>query len=352
MAILLATVGFAQSSEGAHTASPIPPSRLPTVELQAATDMDWFFYFAADRLKAPALCRKIHPMAIGGGGGGEPGYQVWTVQAQCYASLAAAQCDSTLCQYVKPVKTDVWDGSKLDKDWCLSEMRIGRRDHPEPMSDIVSLMHKLGVSDRDVAERLYQNPENNPTYATYKSLLQDQNFINRVGAARSYAGPWVLTRARPTFGLEYLYQMVAVDTDDPSLCGKISPNATSVEPGLRARLLRSNCYVSIAYNYRNSAICSELPHSAASPYVVDRFDSREFCLEYAAILSKRGDEDKSWYAPAPLPHAFDFPAVLEQIGYPRSEAESLVPPPTHEDYQRYFPVIDRATMLKRVMRLK
>jgi hypothetical protein len=222
------------------------------------------------------------------------------------------------------------------------------------MRTFVALMRRTGADDSQVAGCLHQlEPYNDPTYVAYRKLLEDRQFLDRLRGARSYAEPWAPSRARPALALEYLYQMVAVDTNDARLCARVSPNATFVQSKLPARLLRSQCYVSIAYNQRNDALCDQLPPSGASPYVVRKFDSRENCHQDVATYGRPDlREDKLTYGPALLPHAADLATALEQIGYSRSEAVTLVPKPTAADYWTCFPVQDRATFLKRVMRLK
>jgi len=48
--------------------------------------------------------------------------------------------------------------------------------------------------------------------------------------------------------------MVAVAVPDASLCAKVSPNATFLTYGRATALLRSRCFVSIAYNTRDDTV--------------------------------------------------------------------------------------------------
>ena len=335
---------------------PVPPLRLPVVELKPPTDLDDFFYLVAINLKAPALCAKIDPMADGGGAGmAQRGYQVQTMQSKCYFAVAEALHDPKLCDYVKPVKTSVLDGSNLDKAKCASLLPGSAIATPDVyrMEQFVSLMRKTGADDSQVAECRYRmEPYNNPAHVTYTKLLKQKVFLDRLRTAKSFAEVWSPARARPAFALEYLYQMVAIDANDADLCARISPNATFVEVKMPTRLLRSQCYLAIADNRRDAALCDQLPRSGTSPYVISKFDSQESCRSDIEIYSRPDFNSKLTYGPAFMPQAADFTTALEQIGYPRSEAASLVPKPSPDDYWTCFPVLDRATFLQRVMRLK
>ena len=61
---------------------------------------------------------------------------------------------------------------------------------------------------------------------------------------------------------ELLYQQIAVDTDDPRLCYKISPRAylTASWGGARSEIssLRSECFYFIAQNTGRAELCSEV----------------------------------------------------------------------------------------------
>src|SRR5258707_781236 len=71
---------------------------------------------------------------------------------------------------------------------------------------------------------------------------------------------------RPARAAEFLYQMVAIDAGDAILCAKISPNATFTDLYKRTALSRSRCFVSVAYNTKNDALCAQLPRSGTFPH--------------------------------------------------------------------------------------
>jgi len=127
------------------------------------------------------------------------------------------------------------------------------------------------------------------------------------------------------------YQMVAVAVPDASLCAKVSPNATFLTYGRATALLRSRCFVSIAYNTRDAALCDRLPRAGSFPHVIDHYDSVEGCAKNVAIYRRPGfDSGGLTYGFMPFAHASDFADALRDIGY-ASEAVSRAATPKERE---------------------
>ena len=151
---------------------PAPPPRLPAVTLQMPTDLDDFYLVTATSLKAPEICAKISASAEGGGGS-ERGYQVRTMQAECYMQLAAALHDPGLCDRVKPVRTEYKDGSKIDKTYCMAQMNAAEGIAiPYDIPAFAKLMQKAGYDDARIINFRYNHGRyNSPTYSSYKTSV-------------------------------------------------------------------------------------------------------------------------------------------------------------------------------------
>ena len=359
--ILLVVMAAGAGSAGGQIPRPAVPPRAS--QLTMPTGLDNFFYVIAINFDAPAVCQKINPSADGDGGGMSPrGYQIETLRTECYRGLANHLRDARLCDEVIPVRTDILDGSKFDKAGCLAALNGDRAiavPDLNPTDPFVHLMNAVGFDDRRVAEYLYDaNPANSRTHDAYKELRGDHTFLERVQAAQSYSEPRAEARIRIANAAEFLYEMIAVDSGDPSLCVKVSPNATLIGPGRKTALLRSRCVVAIAYNTRNAALCEELPLAGAFPYVNNQYDSVEACRSLVAIYSRPDFNSGGVHdGPSFFPHAADFEEALRQIGYPDPTARSRQATP--DDYwevlsrlSREGSVDERDDVLRRVMRLQ
>ena len=336
---------------------------LRAVELQSPTDLDDFFYLVAFNFKAPAVCGKIQPMAQGDTSqNAERGYRIETLQSKCYRNLATALHDPSLCEHVRPVRSGQYDGSKIDRAYCVQGSRGTLQElatpNPHRMDPFVEIMRRAGFGDEEVAQFMYRAPENNPTYEAYRTLLKDPVFLDRVRAGRSYNEARAQARIRAAHPIEFLYEMVAIDTGDAALCDKISPNAT-YEAFNRTALLRSVCYLHIAFNQKNAPLCDQLPRRGSFPYVKSDWDSLEDCHKTVAIYKGITDRAGGTYGPVSFSRAAQFPPALEQIGYPKSYTESLVPRPSQNDYWMLLQDLSfnakgaaRAEILRRIMALR
>jgi TonB family protein len=351
----------ARASDAPVTRPAVPP-RLLSVELRGPTDLENFLYLIALNFKAPQVCDKISRSAAGGGGAVSPrGYQISSMRSSCYRSLAWDLHDPKLCDQVIPVKTAALDGSRMDKAYCLEGVSGnggGDIAVPHPfMEPFVRYMRLLGYNDaRVAADRYDENPHNTETQAVYERLRTDKTFIERLQTAPNFFEPRSADKLRPARAVEFLYQMVAIDMEDANLCAKVSPNATFIDLSNRTALLRSRCFVSIAYNTKNDTLCAQLPRIGTFPHVNDQYDSLEACGKTVAIY-RRPDFSPGGvrYGPSAFPRPSDFQDALHQISY-RQDARSRVPGPTPEDYWQFLSRIsrqgsddDRRELLRKVL---
>jgi hypothetical protein len=333
-------------------------------ELVMPSDLDRFFYLVSINFREPEVCRRIDPAATGRVSAlARQGYRVQTLQSECYLELATLLRSAPLCDYVKPVRADGLDGSRIDKAYCLSQLHsAGILASPDPsfMPAFVRVLQTLGYDDGRVAQFIHTRSRyDNPAQSTYEKLSADGEFLRCVRAAPSYARPGSESQFRPARPAEFLYQMVAIDNNDPGLCAKISAHATFDRPRGRTALLRSQCYVAIAYNQRNAALCDQLPRTGTSRFVNASFDSRESCRETVAIYRRPGFNDGGLHnGPSFFSDAADFGRALQEIGFSDPNAASA-PKPAADDYWDFFSHLanwsgaqDRAEFLQRVKRLR
>ncbi len=335
----------------------------PLANLDPPTDLEDFVFVVAINFDTPALCERISPLADGGGGGWAPrGFQIEALRSECFRKLAMRLRNASLCDQAFPVRTRGLDGSGLDKNYCLAAVNgnegVVATPDPHNMRPFISFLNKLGYDDRQVVESRYQeNPQNSPTHAAYEQLRREDGFLGRVRSATSYSEARTRTGLRPANAGEVLYQMIAVDTPDASLCAKVSPNATLVDLGKTA-LLQSRCYIAIAYNMRDAALCDQLPRSGSFPHVIDGYDSLEGCRTNVAVYSRPGfDNGGLTDGPLPFAHASDFADALQQIGYANAVQSRVEPEP--DDYWGFVSRLavrgnpqERNEFVRRVMSLQ
>ena len=331
--------------------------------LDLPTDRDNFFHVVAVNFNAPELCGRINPRAEGGGGALAPaGYQITSLQSSCYSTLADAMKDPSLCDKVVAVKTSTLDGSKMDKADCLAGRGSGALVTPDPhtMEPFVALMQSLGYGDRVVVESEYEeNPENSATYDAYSQLRDDPAFLSRLQNAPSYQEPRSNSATRSAHPIEFLYQMVAVERGDAALCAKVSPNATFVDSREKPAYLLSACYLHLAFNTREAALCDPLPRAGSSPVINESYDSYEHCRETVAVYSRPTFKSATHYGPSPFPHAADFPSALQAVGYEADYTATLVPKALSSSYWEFVSRLrfqgtdaDRAEFVRRVTALQ
>jgi hypothetical protein len=205
------------------------------------------------------------------------------------------------------------------------------------------MMHAAGYEDAQVSDWLYHSSGlNSALHQTYENLRKDPAFVQQVMSGPSYNETFSMRNLRPAKSAEYLYEMMAVDGNDPSLCEKVSPNATHQWNNGTTFPLRSLCYWDIAFNRRDAALCEKLPHRGSSPLVSD-YGSEEGCVDNIAVLLRPG-ANMAWATSGPtvFPERTQFQDALEQIGYPQSAQAAQTPKPTGSDYQDFFFAVSRS----------
>jgi hypothetical protein len=299
--------------------------------LRAPSDRDEFFNIVAVNFQQPALCDRIDARADASTGGWDSPYRIRRLRSVCRDDVKGATITTP------------------------HAMGIAAERSP-----FVRYMRLLGYDDaRVAADRWKENPYLTETHAAYERLRTDGTFIERLRTAPNFFEPPSAGTLRPARAAEFLYQMVAIDAEDANLCAKVSPNATFTDLYKRTALLRSRCFVSIAYNTKNDALCAELPRIGTFPHVNDQYDSREAC-EYTVAVYKRPGFNRGGLrdGPSAFPRPSDFQDALQQIGYPQ-DARSRVPAPTPEDYWLFLSRMkykgsddDRRELLRKVMALR
>ena len=309
--------------------------------LRQPTDLERFQYIAAVNLREPQLCERIDRLANAG-----PGWSTYPLEfrgerlrSKCFRVLAVALKDASLCARVEPISTVGMTGERLDESYCRQAMGSagvseGAAPDPHGMREFVGFMRQLGYGDREVVESQYQeNRENSPAMAAFEEVRHDPAFLSKLRAGPGYdeaPSPGALRAARP---LEVLYQAIAIDTREPAFCARVSPNATLADWGGEKTLVRSRCYVSIAYDTGEAGVCDRLPKKGVFPPALDQNDSAENCRQAVAAYQRTRRRDRL-YGPLPFAHASDLGEALGTIGY-ASDAVTRASTPDPGQYWQF-----------------
>jgi hypothetical protein len=213
-------------------------------------------------------------------------------------------------------------------------------------------MRQLGYTDPEIYHFEHRNGFNSPIYEAYDRLRKDTQFAGRIAAAPSFDETAATSESRPPNDLEYLYGMFAIDANDSSVCGKISPNAARQSVNHQAIPLRLECFHDLAYNNRDPELCEKLPARSNLPPGARDDDSREACFRGVDIV-QREPVSKAYQGPGLPPSVESFQAALHDIGY-----DVDLPRPTYSDYEDFLQYLanhdraGRAEFLRRVAALK
>lgn len=313
---------------------------------------DFFIYGVAMEFRDPLLCQKI-PRDVTSGGHNwstPPGYQISYLQSECYYNLAGKTHDLSLCDHVRPLSTGSFDGSKYNPEDCRLHSQTAPVIGGVDPHMVVEWTRKLGYGDQDVHEAQYRANRKSPVSDEYDRLRRDPQFAERIKAAPTFNEPSSEAKIRPANDLEYIYEMFAVDSNQATLCEKISPNAQAEWPAKKRFFLRLTCYRYTALNRRDSSVCDKLPASSSRPPRQPDYLSQESCRRDIEIAMR---PDSGQYANAPwLPPAFSsFQNGLRELGY-----NPTFPELTWRDYSDFLLYLDgraadpaaRAEFLRRV----
>ena len=269
--------------------------------------------------------------------------------------------DKSLCDRVVAVRTFTLDGSKMDRADCLAAWGSGRCGHSRPPQDgaVPCPDPNLGYGDGDVVEsELDENPVNSATYAASERLRDDPVFLKRLLSApatdnlvrtaklvpHTRSSFWTDGGRRPRRRRPL---REGVTERDVRLCRSTAcaPSvAMLLEPfhhHTARQVLRSAAARRfVAFHQRSLRLVRTLPGSGCR---LQPIDSRE---QYA-------------WRRYPFPHAADFPAALQAIGYPADFASTLVPRPPLVSYWEFVSRLafqtanpDREEFVRRVIAMR
>jgi hypothetical protein len=312
--------------------------------LQSPTEKDIFLYGVAMQFKDPGPCERISRFAEGSGGGmGPPGYEISYLQSQCFYNLAGSLHDLSLCDRVRPISKGVRNGSNYSPSWC--RVRPGAAAGMVNSHTIETWMQRLGYKGEDIQHALYPGAFNSPISNQYDRLKQDPEFSKRIDAGPNFEDPSADNVNRLANDLEYVYQMYAVDTYNPAVCGKISRQAVAIN-GVFPVALRLACYSAIAIDGRNLSGCSMLPLRSELRYWESPRGSREECLRVIPLLGPAGGARSGPVYPKT---SESLQRGLHDLGYDVSFPET-----TAGDYEKFLVYLEnrdpaaRAEFLRRV----
>jgi hypothetical protein len=284
----------------------------------APSDRDTFLFQVALNFKVPELCDRIDARADS-------------------QQIGAVRSKRSVCHAI-----------------LKGERHSVSEEVPWDMAMFAEQVRALGYSDADMR----QSAHGDPYYGAYQQLLDSGTFRARVRGGPSYAEPRDRDRPRQANVLEFLYQKVAIDKREPALCAKISPNATFTDHGDVTVLLHSRCYLNLAFNLRDAALCQPLPAAGSFPLINEGYDSRDKCLETVKIYARPSFKSTGTYGPYPFVRADDLLVGLREIGYAASELPSI-PGAEPEEYWEFVsrlkfggPVTERAEFVRRTMAMK
>ena len=304
--------------------------RLP---MHTPTAHDDFFYVVAWKSKMPEVCGKISPLALGREDQSS-GNGFTFLRSDCYRNLAALAHDPSLCNHVNGANLELLAGSPRAKSACRSQHYTTGTAEPASGTDFFATVKELGYSDDAVSQFHYlEDPVHSMVNDSYRTIRKDPTFRARIQAAPSYDEPIADARTRPANGLEYLYQMLAIDERDVLLCDRISPNATYIDRGLRGEIkgyLRPLCYLYVAWDSDNPAVCQKMTAVAARGAGGAYLSSPQDCLANISAIWRAGTANV-FYGAEPFAAPNQFQEALQQIGYtPPGGLEPMAP--TSDDY--------------------
>jgi hypothetical protein len=310
------------------------------LRMHPAMARDDFFYVVAWNFRYPEVCQKINSQAIRRDDQSSPGEPTY-MQTDCYRNVAAVTHDPSLCDHVRASTLELLIGSPFAKAKCRKQGFTTGSAFPYDEASLSQMMQAAGYGDAVLSQYLYaQNPANSVVHSSYTTLRNDPDFLARVQAAPSYDEPFSDGSPREANSSEYLYQMLAIDAKNLALSGKISPNAKYQSHHDSGRLLRPVCYLYLAWDTRDAAVCQKLPPMGSSPHA-DQYASRESCIQNIEVL-RRPDAGRFTYGPIDFPDQTQFQQALQQIGYTPPAGVALAATPTPEDYEDFFFAMSRA----------
>ncbi|MCU1270902.1 MAG: hypothetical protein JWN74_2196 [Acidobacteriaceae bacterium] len=333
---------------------------LIALTMRPASELDDFFYVVAWTLKEPSICGKISANAIG-----RPDQRDSTdftyMQSDCYRNIAAMLHAPDLCSHVKSASIDRLIGSPSAKLSCRKQQYTLGTAMPGTEPNLIGTMRSMGLGDEQLAEFLYEERPDNYLDPVLKILRNDPAFLSRLTAAPNYDEPFRLENRRSAHSLEFLDDIIAIQSDIPSLCKKISPNAQAQDFGGHF-LLRNACFSNVAFNRRDESLCGNLARAGdiQQPNHGDPSRAYEACVKTVAILRDPRTHLQSFRYPGSyFPTWPQFQEAIQQLGYPSTTPWLQLPHPVPEQYANYFlyvaqpqHVTARADFVRRVLAIQ
>ena len=249
--VLAGLLSAASVSQGCDLAKDMAASGVAAAVFHPPSDRDTFLFQVALNFEVPELCDRIDARADS-------------------QQIGAVRSKRSVCHAI-----------------LKGERSSGPSEVPWDMATFAGQVRALGYSDADMRQSAHgENEGGTPDYGAYQQLLDSGTFQARVRGGPSYAEPRDRDRRRQANALEFLYQKVAIDKREPALCAKISPNATFTDYGDATALLHSRCYLHLAFNLRDAALCQPLPAAGSFPSINEIYDSRDKCLETVKIYAR------------------------------------------------------------------
>ena len=298
---------------------------------------DDFYYVVAWNFRQPAICQEIDARSIGREDQRDEDKGLTYLQSDCYRNVSAQLHDPTVCSKVRSAGIDRLAGSLIAQWKCRRQHYTWGTAWPADEQSFVQVMRAAGYGDEQVSDWLYQGERlKGVLQGPFEKLRKDPSFMRLVNLSPDYSEAYSLQNLRPATSAEYLYQMMAVNENNPRLCGKISPSAIHLWNNGQSNPLASLCYAHIASNRRDDSLCGKLPHLASSSLASD-FVSYEGCRKNVEVLRRPGS-NLGWvtYGPVLFPRRQQFKEALDQIGYKDSAIVAQMPKPTNEDYWNFF----------------
>ncbi len=300
---------------------------------------DDFYYVVAWHFRQPAICQEIDARSIGREDQRDEDKGLTYLQSDCYRNVGAQLHDPTVCNHVRSAGIDRLAGSQIAQWKCRHQFYTWGTAWPADEQSFVEVMRSAGYGDEQISDWLYRGERlGGIVHESLEKLQKDPSFMQLVNSRPNYSEAYSLQDLRPATSTEYLYQVMAVNENNPRLCEKISPSAVQLWNSGKSRSnpLASLCYVEIASNRRDDSLCGKLPHLGSSLLASD-FVSYEGCRKNVEVLRRPGS-NLAWpkYGPVLFPKRQQFKEALDQIGYKDSAIAAQMPKPTNEDYWNFF----------------
>jgi hypothetical protein len=302
--------------------------------MHPASEKDDFLYVVAWTLKEPALCGRIDVHAIG-----RPDQSDSTdftyMQSDCYRNVAAMIHAPRFCDNVKSAGVDRLIGSLVAKSECRKQNYTVGTAMPRSGPDFVRAMQSFGFTDEYLAEIHYESRPDIYVLPILNKLRLDPVFLPRLRASISYEEPSAPENKRNAYSLEFLDEMVAIQSDLPFLCKKISRNAQARSLNGFSGSLQSTCYSHIAFNLRDDSLCRKLP-TASNFQQTQQGDFLEGCMKHVAFLRSPSAHLWGRYGPEYFPSWPQFQETMQELGYPAATDWLRLPRPTPQEYGYYL----------------